>query len=164
MRISAALEFSHQYSEAAVIFSGKRPDLSRASDEEMKEGYSEASVMANAAITLGMSRDKIILEEESLHTGQNVKNSLDLLLDRELRGILVVCSSYMARRVYYYSRKDLRKKNLLSSLNLFIFDADVAEDLSKTALTTEAQERKRQRILYEAKRYFCIGNKEICKP
>ncbi len=151
LRVESAVEFAKKYSKALVLFSGKRPDVSRANEQEMQDSYSEARVMAEAAIELGL-RNAVVLEEQSLHAGQNIKNSLDLLNGLELRRLLVVCSSYMGRRLDYYMKKELKERSLEGRLDTFIYDADVAQDAIRIPLTTVEQERKGQRILYEAKR------------
>ncbi len=151
MRIDSGIEFSKRYPNATVIFSGKRPDLSRANPDELQDGYSEAKLMADRAINLGLNAE-VVLEEESLHSGQHIPNAFDLIADRPLEGVLVVCSSYMARRMDYYLKKELKIRNLVGKFATFIFDADVAWDLAGSNLSLEEQARKKQRVLYEAQR------------
>lgn len=153
-RITAAIEYSSLYPQATVVFAGKRPDLSRATLKERQDEYSEAEVMADAAINKGLDKGRVLLEELSFHTGQNISNSLDLLIARGLilRGLVVTSSSYMARRINYYLINELRIRDMTGKINPYTFDADVAEDLNGDELSSEETERKRRSILYEAKR------------
>ncbi|MEI5906425.1 YdcF family protein [Bacillus spongiae] len=64
----------------------------------------EALEMKNAAITLGVPEKDIIIEDQSLHTLENVLASL-LVLDREfhlhrIKRLLVVTTSYHMRRLH----------------------------------------------------------------
>lgn len=158
-RLDASLLYSRLYPTASIIFTGKRPDLSRAVAEERVENYSEASVMSKTAVNEGLGQKRVVLEELSTNTSESIANVFELLKEKPLGGILVTCSSYMARRIDYYIKRELRNRSLAGKVKVFIFDADVAEDLEGKLTSDESSDRKRRSILYEAKRLSKYRNK-----
>jgi uncharacterized SAM-binding protein YcdF (DUF218 family) len=149
-RIKATVDYAAQYPNAYVLFSGKRPDESRATPSEKEPNYSEAAVMAKEAKTAGLGDNHIELEEESENAKDNVNLSLDKLKDKDPKSILIISSGYMGRRLDLYLQKELKQRNLLG-ITTFIFDADVAEDLAGFIPSSDTEkERKMNRILYEA--------------
>jgi uncharacterized SAM-binding protein YcdF (DUF218 family) len=65
-------------------------------------GMSEAAYFAGRAEAAGVPRDRILLEEEATHTGENARFSRALLSSRRLpsRHVIAVQKPYMERRTY----------------------------------------------------------------
>jgi uncharacterized SAM-binding protein YcdF (DUF218 family) len=84
-----------------LVFSGRRGRLT----EEWPE--TEARVFARIAGERGVPEEKILIEEGSTNTGENVKNTRALLQERGIapKRILVVQKPYMERRAYATVRK-----------------------------------------------------------
>jgi uncharacterized SAM-binding protein YcdF (DUF218 family) len=63
---------------------------------------SEADVFAEIAVSMGVPRDKILIENRSTNTGENVEFSRRLLAERgrHPRKIIAVQKPYMERRTY----------------------------------------------------------------
>ncbi len=148
-RIASAVHYSNIYKQAVVIFCGKRPDVSRATEGELNDDYSEAQVMADTAQKRGLEANTM-LEEDSLHTGQNIRNVVSILKRLGKKRVLVVSSSYMGRRIDYYLSREMRQQDV--ALETFIFDADVYEDVKGGKFQDEETNRKNKCLLYEAKR------------
>ncbi|MGR4864331.1 YdcF family protein [Caulobacter sp. LARHSG274] len=66
------------------------------------EGHTEASVLANGMIALGVPAERIILEETATNTGENVSFSLPLIERRigleEVRNLIAVGKDYTSAR------------------------------------------------------------------
>ncbi|MFA5021479.1 MAG: YdcF family protein [Patescibacteria group bacterium] len=92
-----------------IVFSGTgfghKDDLLSTSWSEW--GKAEAEVFADAAIELGVPKDKIIIEKESQNTGQNILFTKKLLnsLDLNPKKIILVQKSYMERRAFATIKK-----------------------------------------------------------
>jgi uncharacterized SAM-binding protein YcdF (DUF218 family) len=67
----------------------------------------EAKIFSNRMITLGVPKDKIILEPNSMNTGENVLFTKKLLEDKNIlvKKILAVQKPYMERRTYATIKK-----------------------------------------------------------
>lgn len=149
LRISAALFYAQNYKNAYIVFSGKRPDRMRASSEELESHFIEAAVMANEAIRRGLDKKRIALEVESTNTRENLINSLNLLPNS--KNLLIICSSYVGRRVNLYLNR-MQQESLIPRKNYFIVDADVRLDKSDRILNRIKEERKQFRLVYEWER------------
>lgn len=68
---------------------------------------SEAEIFAEEAIRLGVPPDKILIENKSTNTGQNIILTKQLLADKKIdvRSIIVVQKPYMQRRAYATMKK-----------------------------------------------------------
>ena len=147
-RINGLLLWDQKHSETGIVMpSGKRPDQSRATASEMAEGFSEAAIMRDELIGLGMDPKKLgTIEESATHTGENIVNSLDLLfggmLDTSGEGqinILVATSSYCGKRTEAYLVRELQNRGLQDKVNVFIYDADVQEDIDREKASKAGQ-------------------------
>ncbi len=108
--------------------------------------------MLAAAVKEGLDEKRAALEELSTNTSESLTNTFDLLKGELPKGMLVVCSSYMARRIDLYTKRELKKRGLTEKVKVFIFDADVAEDMEGNLTPEALSDRQRRSILYEAKR------------
>lgn len=75
----------------------------------------EATVFADRMIALGVPAEKILLEERSTNTGENVQFSQLLLKQRGIvpRSVLVVQKPYMERRAYATFKKIWPEPNVI---------------------------------------------------
>ena len=84
-----------------LIFSGGRGRLTEGAKQ------SEAQLFADIATRLGVPKDKIIIEDNSANTGENILFVSDLLkkLNMPVKSLLVVHKPYMERRTYATFKK-----------------------------------------------------------
>lgn len=68
----------------------------------------EAEVLADIAIEKGVPPDKIIIENKSTNTGENILFSKKILEDKKLgiKSCIVVCKPYMERRAFATFKKN----------------------------------------------------------
>lgn len=151
-RIHTILKLAKRYPEAEFVVSGKRPDVSRASEEEMKSDYSEAAVMAGDMIENGVEQSRIILEEEAVHTMDNVLKSLALLQKKgkDPKNLLFVTGSYQGRRTDYYIPKIFEQLGIDPATHkTYIIDAEM--DAIREGREPNP-ERNRYMVTYESAR------------
>jgi uncharacterized SAM-binding protein YcdF (DUF218 family) len=72
-----------------IVFAGAAQD---------KKGPSNALVMKNHAEKLGIPSEDIIIEESSVNTEENAKNTADYIKSNKLQQIIIVTSAYHQRR------------------------------------------------------------------
>lgn len=67
----------------------------------------EAEVFADKAIKLGVPKNKIIIENKSTNTGENIKFSLKLLKEKELTpgSFIIVTQPFLGRRAFATFKK-----------------------------------------------------------
>jgi len=67
----------------------------------------EAERFAQAAVTMGVPRETILIEDQSSNTGENIAFSLDLLSSHSMQvsSLILVHKPYMERRVYATAKK-----------------------------------------------------------
>jgi uncharacterized SAM-binding protein YcdF (DUF218 family) len=67
----------------------------------------EAEVFADVAVSLGVPREKILIENQSTNTGENIVLTRKLLLEKGLhpQKIIIVQKPYMLRRAYATAKK-----------------------------------------------------------
>ncbi|MBI4134822.1 MAG: YdcF family protein [Candidatus Sungbacteria bacterium] len=75
----------------------------------------EAEIFADRAIEKGVPRDKILIENKSLNTGENFEYSRKLLSERDLNfnKFILVQKPYMERRTWATGRKQWPDKELI---------------------------------------------------
>ncbi|MGL4588672.1 MAG: YdcF family protein [Mycoplasmatales bacterium] len=98
LRLEKLLELAVQVPKAQLIVSG-----AKGSDEPI----SEAEAMQNYLIAKGIASDRIIIEDQSYSTRENVWQSLKFI--PENKHICVVSSNYHLPRIYYIFSKNNRK-------------------------------------------------------
>jgi len=85
-----------------LIFSGSVGKLT-----EGKFAKTEAETFADVALAMGVPHEKIILEDKSTNTGENVQFTYNLLKDKKLsaKSLILVQKPYMERRTYATFKK-----------------------------------------------------------
>ncbi|MBW3001648.1 YdcF family protein [Candidatus Woesearchaeota archaeon] len=75
----------------------------------------EAEVFADIAIKMGVPKDKILIENKSTNTGENIIFTMKLLKEKKLdmRSFIVVQKPYMERRAYATFKKHLPDKKII---------------------------------------------------
>lgn len=98
----------------------------------------EANQFANIAVTMGVPRERILIENQSTNTGENVLFTKRLLADRHLdpASFIVVQKPYMERRSYATFKKVWPDKELIVTSPRASFD-DYLARYSNTALSSD---------------------------
>lgn len=78
-------------------------------------GKPEAEYFADVAISMGVPRDRILIENKSLNTGENIQNTRELLEKAGLnpQSFIVVQKPYMERRAYATFKKFWPEKKII---------------------------------------------------
>lgn len=150
MRVAATNDYADKFPQSIVIFSGKQTKDKTVHPLETGSQYVEAAVMADEAIRRGLDPQRVLLEERAINAKENIENSLAMLTDEEQ--IVFISSDYLGRRIDLYLEKMRQVQTLPEGKQFYIFDADVHEDSLGAHFTPEQLERKRKRLVYEAKR------------
>jgi uncharacterized SAM-binding protein YcdF (DUF218 family) len=98
----------------------------------------EADRFAEVAVRLGVPRDRILIENRSTNTGENVTFTKQLLADRGLdpHKFIVVQKPYMERRAYATFRSRWPEKDLIVTSPQISFD-DYLEQHSHASLSKD---------------------------
>lgn len=72
-----------------IIFSGAAAD---------KSGPSNASIMRDIAVSAGIAKDKIIIDEKAESTKENAENCAKIFASNNIKSIILVTSGYHQRR------------------------------------------------------------------
>ena len=97
-RLNAALEILNSYSEAVCVVSGGRGN---------GEDISEAEAMRRYLEENGISADRIIIEDDSYSTRENIKRTSEILKEKGLSdGIIIVTNEFHQYRAELYARKN----------------------------------------------------------
>jgi hypothetical protein len=88
VRVQAAAELSKKYPLAVLVTTGK----------EGPDGMSHARIQASELEALGVSHERIILEERSVNTKTQIEESLRLAQERAWKQVLFVTSAYQVER------------------------------------------------------------------
>jgi len=75
--------------------------------------FKEPLVMRALAVSLGVPKGAIILEDQAVNTYENVKFSKEILEDRNWRNILLLSSPYHMRRASLVFRKIATNTNVI---------------------------------------------------
>lgn len=106
--LESRLELACQLAQADQTQTGAPPPPVVVSGGRRWDGDQEAEVMADWLEARGVPRDRIILESESLTTGQNARKVARLLGDRGWHRVGLVTSDFhMARAVRLFRREGL---------------------------------------------------------
>lgn len=89
-RINAAADYLRGHPDVPAILSG---------GQGPGEDISEARAMFNALTALGIEAERLILEEDSTNTRENLENSLALLPDYNSKTVAVVTNDFHMARV-----------------------------------------------------------------
>lgn len=106
-----------------LVFSGGLGVITRTMWDEP-----EADRFARIAIAMGVPVDRILVENRSTNTGENVRFTRSLLEDRGFRGrkLIVVQKPYMERRAYATFRKDWPEAEVIVTSPALPLDAYLA--------------------------------------
>ena len=96
-RTKEAVELYHANWAPVLVFSGAARD----------EGISNADVMKQMAMAMGVAEDKIIVEDQAQNTFDNAKFVRDLLHANNIESIILVTSPYHQRRAHSTFRRIL---------------------------------------------------------
>lgn len=94
---------------------------------------SEAETFADIAIARGVSKDKIIVENKSTNTGQNVECSKEVLKQRgfDFISFILVQKPYMERRTYATFKKVWPEKDFVVTSPQISFEEYPNSEISK---------------------------------
>ena len=81
-----------------LLFSGWIGRLTE--DQPLFDGTTEAELFAQRALSAGISTSKIIIENSSSNTGENIRFSYELIRDKNIERVILVQKPYMERRAY----------------------------------------------------------------
>lgn len=109
-RLDAAVDYLNENNDVMCIVSGGKGD---------DEKYSEAFVMKKYLVEKGISADRIISEDKSVNTSENIKNSLELSGISSGEIVLITDGFHQYRSGYIAKRYGVRASavNAKTSLN-----------------------------------------------
>ena len=106
-RLMLAIEYLNKFSESKVIVTG---------GQGVDEVVSEASVMKKYLVEHGINSDRILVEDKSTSTFENLNNSKKFIKDTE--EIMIISSRYHLFRAKMLAfRVGFKKVNLIGSKN-----------------------------------------------
>jgi uncharacterized SAM-binding protein YcdF (DUF218 family) len=111
-----------------IVFSGY---LGALTSEIWK--HPEAEIFAEIAMKIGVPAGKILIENKSTNTGENVAFTRKLLSDKglEARKIIAVQKPYMERRTYATFKKIWPEADLAVTSPLLGFDEYITDEIKK---------------------------------
>ncbi len=95
-RLDSAYEFLNEHKSVIVVVSGGKGD-----DEQI----SEAEAMKNYLLNKGISPDRIIMEDMSVNTYENLKFSAQILETKNINDVAVVTDGFHQYRAGYIAEK-----------------------------------------------------------
>lgn len=97
MRLDKALEYLQSNMDAVILVSGAKGS---------GEDVTEAHAMREYLVERGILEDRVILEEESTNTYENIRNSLNILGgNQDGRRLLIVSNNFHVLRAKLIARK-----------------------------------------------------------
>lgn len=128
-----AVDLFHQGWAPLLIFSGGLGAITRDIWSEP-----EANQFARIAMTLGVPKDKILIENRSSNTGENILFTKQLLAEKEidLQSFIVVQKPYMERRSFATFRKLWPEKEVVVTSPQVSFE-DYLEHYASRELTKD---------------------------
>ena len=108
-RLNCAYDYLQQFKDSKVIVSG-----GKGKDEPISESY----VMRKVLISYGVRQDRIIMEDSSVNTFQNLKNTRRIL--GNVDEILIITSNYHLFRSKILARRVGFKKVSLIGSDVFV--------------------------------------------
>ena len=111
-----------------IIFSG---NLGRLTEDMWDQP--EAEIFAEEAIRMGVPRDKILIENRSTNTGDNIRLTKELLASKGLsiETVILVQKPYMQRRAYATFKKVWPDKDVIVTAPQFSFEEYPNEIIKK---------------------------------
>lgn len=106
-----------------ILFSG---GIGRLTDHDIFfQGTTEAELFAQIAINQGVSENKIIIENKSTNTGENIQFSYQILQDKNIKSVILIQKPYMERRAlatFEQQRPDTTTRVLVTSPQILFDD------------------------------------------
>ena len=98
----------------------------------------EAEVFADIALKMGVPKDKILIENKSTNTGDNIIFTMNLLKEKGLdpKSFIVVQKPYMERRAFATFKKILPDKKLIVTSPQISYEDYPNEKLNKDKVIT----------------------------
>jgi Uncharacterized conserved protein len=114
-------ELYHQGYANKIIFSGA---LGKQTDEMFKK--SEAQIFAEIAMNYGVPENKIYIEDKATNTGENIKNSFELMKKENIniKSCIIVQKPYMQRRIRATFEAIFQK----TDIKIYITSPDISFD------------------------------------
>lgn len=93
----------------------------------------EAEIFADIAIKMGVPKEKILIENKSTNTGENIAFTMKLLKEKnlDLQSFIVVQKPYMERRAFATFKKHLPEKKIIVTSPQISFENYPNEKISK---------------------------------
>lgn len=93
----------------------------------------EAQIFADVAVNMGVPKDKIIVEDKSTNTGENIEFTKNLIKEKDLKAdtFIVVQKPYMERRVYATFKKSWPEKEFIVTSPQIPFEKCATKFVSK---------------------------------
>jgi len=85
---------------------GKAPNMILSGGPPIAGGIAEAYLMADMAKKLGVSADRIFLDDQSLNTKENIANSLDIMKKHGWRRALLVTQALHMKRALQLAKEE----------------------------------------------------------
>lgn len=95
-RLDAAAEVLNENPQAICVVSG---------GQGRGEDITEAEAMRRYLLDCGISEERIILEDKSTNTRENISNSAELLRERDIKNAVIVTSEFHQYRAMLYAKK-----------------------------------------------------------
>lgn len=148
-RVQAAAILARKYPQAFLITTGK----------EGPDDISHAGIYASELEALGVSRERIILEESSVNTKKQIEESLYIAQTRNWKQVLFVTNQYQVERVQVFV-EHLQK---LSTCHIVYQDAESVLSGSNPEFSAEfsrvvQSKAYEQRCIAEARGVAAIKN------
>ncbi|WP_454752954.1 YdcF family protein [Cupriavidus necator] len=115
---------------------------------------SEASEIADRLISSGLSRARIVLEEESSNTGENVRNTRNMMDHRGLHELLLIGKIYAKRRYVMTIKKQWPEIERVSCATVNYFGVDRVQWWKSSSLRSRILEERRKIKDYLKKGYL----------
>lgn len=96
----------------------------------------EAEVFANVAVNMGVPKEKILIENRSTNTGENIRFTKELLAQHCLvpKRIIVVQKPYMERRAYATLKREWPEQEFIVTSPPLSFDEYSNKEIPKDAV------------------------------
>lgn len=96
----------------------------------------EGEVFADIAMKMGVPKEKILIENQSTNTGENIRFTRELLVERRLapKRIIVVQKPYMERRAYATVKREWPEQEFIVTSPPLSFDGYPNKEIPKDAM------------------------------
>ena len=138
-----------------IIFTGGQGAWRVHPMNEPSQEKSEAERFLDIAVNMGVPKDKILVEDKSTNTGENIQFTKALLKKRkiEARSAILVNQPYMERRTYATFKKQWPELEILVTSPQYSFDAYCNKEISKEQVINKMVSDLQRIIIYPEKGY-----------